>query len=360
MTRRRGTSVLAGVLAVVVALIGAVSSSADAGAAPCVGCIGRLAFAKTGRTGDVVWVADLAGTHPHRLGPGDVPLVSPSGRAVAAALSGSKSALVVYGPGSERHTFFRSSRVGAQPVAWSLESRYLAVELFGNYPGKHDHDSGLAIIDTTTFRAQTISRGSLCGASFSPAQPDRLVFGLAPPGTYCLSGHVNVFAVDPDGSQRRQLTTDGRSLNPVWGPTQIAFDREQLRGGQAAPAYQIWLMNPNGSGRKQVTHTKVPTLLEGLVPMQFSADGARLLTQLVGQDTSETWTIEVASAKVRQLTVRGVSVTAGGLSQDGTTVLVDYNGLLNPPSAGTVETVPFTGGRATVLVKGAGFPSWNR
>ena len=124
----------------------------------------------------------------------------------------------------------------------------------------------------------------------------------------------------------------------MWGPTQIAFDREQLRGGEAAPAYQIWLMNPNGSGRKQVTHTKVPTLLEGLVPMQFSADGERLLTQLVGQDTSETWTIEVASAKVRQLTVRGVSVTAGGLSQDGTTVLVDYNGFLNPPSAGTVET----------------------
>ena len=205
MTRRRGTSVLAGVLAFVVALIGAVSSSADAGAAPCVGWIGWLAFAKTGRTGDVVWVADLAGAHPST---GLAQVTSHSSRRPGscrgrrAERHGKIGACGRWILVPEAHTFFRSSRAGAQPVAWSPESRYLAVELFGNYPGKHDHDSGLAIIDTTTFRAKTIARGSLCGASFSPAQPDRLVFGLAPPGTYCLSGHVNVFAVDPDGFQR--------------------------------------------------------------------------------------------------------------------------------------------------------------
>jgi hypothetical protein len=359
MVRRRGTPVLVGLLAALVVLIGAVRSAADAGIGPCVGCSGRLAFVKTGRTGDVVWVSDLAGTHQRRLGPGDVPLVSPSGAAVAAGLSGGRSALVIYGPGSARHMFFKSSRVAAQPLAWSPESRYLAVELFGNYPGRHDHDSGLAVVDTTTFKATTIARGSICGASFSPAPPDRLVYGLGPAGTFCLSARVNVIAANPDGSQRRPITRDGHSLNPVWGPTKIAFDREQLRR-KAAPKYQVWLMNPDGTGRKQLTRTKVPMLLEGLVPMQFSADGERLLTQFVGLDTSETWTIQIAGASPRQLKVRGVSVTAGGLSQDGTAVLVDYNGFLNPPSAGTVETVPFTGGTATVLVRHAGFPSWNR
>ena len=50
-------------------------------------------------------------------------------------------------------------------------------------------------------------------------------------------------------------------------------------------------MNPDGSARRQITHTKVPALLEGLVPMQFSSDGTRLLAEYVGQDTS--WIAEV-------------------------------------------------------------------
>jgi hypothetical protein len=94
--------------------------------------------------------------------------------------------------------------------------------------------------------------------------------------------------------------------------------------------------------------------------MQFSADGERLLTEYVGQDTSEAWTIQLATAKVRKLGISGASVTAGGLSRDGTTVLVDDNGFLNSASAGVVETLPFTGGKATVLVRHAVFPSWNR
>jgi hypothetical protein len=359
MNWRKGAAALTGLLTAIVLLIGAVGSVADATVAPCVGCNGRLAFVKTGRSADQVWVSDLAGRHATQLGPGDTPLVSPSGGIVAAGLNGKGAALAVYGPGLVVHKFFDTNRVGTQPIAWSADSRYIAIELFGDNPGKHDHDSGLAVIDTQTFKAKTIAKGSICGASFSPALPDRLAYGLGPAGTFCLSGDVNVSTANPDGSARKRITSDGRSLNPVWGPTKIAFDRERLRRGDA-PVYQLWLMDPEGHARKQLTHTKVPTLLDGLVPVQFSTDGKRLLAGYVGQDTNETWTVQVTNGRTRQLTVRGVSVTAGGMSRDGSTVLVDYNGFLNPPSAGTVETVPFTGGRATVLVRRAGFPSWNR
>jgi len=359
MHRRRGAPVVTGLLAATALLVGAVSSGAAAVVAPCVDCNGRLAFVKAGRGADQVWVSDLAGRHATHLGPGDVPLVSPSGDIVAAGLNGNGAAFAVYGPGHAVHRYFRTNRVGTQAVAWSPDSRYVAVELFGDFPGAHDRNSGLAVIDTLTFKEKTIARGAICGASFAPALSDRLAYGQGPAGTFCLSRRVNVFTANPDGSARTRVTNDGRSLNPVWGPTKIAFDREQLRRGDA-PVYQLWLMNPDGSARKQLTHTKVPTLLDGLVPMQFSADGTRLLAEYVGQDTNEAWTVQVTSGRARQLKVRGVSVTAGGLSRDGSTVLVDYNGFLNPPSAGTIETVPFTGGGAKVLVRHAGFPSWNR
>ncbi len=354
MVRRRGTPIGAGLLALLVLLAAAAAAAAASSAT-----LPRLAFVKTGRTGDQVWIADAGGRHARHLGPGDVPLVSPSGALVAGELSGSRSAAVLYGPGSTVHRFFKASRVGAQALAWSPDSRYVAIELFGNNPGKRDRESGLAIVDTQTFTSKVVARGSICGASFSPALPDRLAYGLGPPGSFCLFGRLAVFTANPDGSQRKQITRDGRSLNPAWGPTKIAFDHERLRR-RDVPTYQVWLMNPDGSGRRQITHTKVPALLEGLVPMQFSADGTRLLAEYEGQDTSEAWTIDVTTRRARQVKVKGVSVTAGGLSTDGSLVLIDYNGFLNPPSAGTVETVPFGGGPATVLVRHAGYPSWNR
>jgi hypothetical protein len=370
MFRRTGTPVGAGrfaagtILGLVafVALVavlarGAVGAAASEPASPAP--LPRLAFVKAGRTGDQVWIADVNGTSARHLGPGDVPLVSPSGALVVAGLSGSRSAAVLYGPGTSVHRFFKASRVGVQALAWSPDSRYVAIELFGNNPGKHDRDSGLAIVDTQSFTSRVIVRGSICGASFSPAMPDRLLYGLGPAGSFCLSGRLNVFASSPDGSGRKQITTDGRSLNPVWGPTKIAFDHERPRR-RDVPTYQVWLMNPDGSGRTQITHTKVPALLEGLVPVQFSADGGRLLAEYEGQDTSEAWTIDLATRRTRQVKIKGVGVTAGGLSSDGSTVLVDYNGFLNPPSAGTVETVPFGGGPVRVLVRHAGYPSWNR
>ncbi len=356
MVRRRGAPVGIGLLGLFVLLGALAAAAAGAGTAT---PVPRLAFVKVGRAADQVWVAGLDGRHARHLGEGDVPLVAPSGSIVAASLSGSRSAIALYGPGSAVHRFFRASRVGAQALAFSPDSRYVAVELFGNNPGRHDHDSGLAIIDTQSFTARVIVRGSICGASFSPALPDRLVYGLGPAGSFCLGGSVNVLAANPDGSQRRQITTDGRSLNPVWGPTKIAFDRERRRR-RDAPAYDVWLMNPDGSARAQITHTKVPALLEGLVPMQFSADGRGLLAEYEGQDTNEAWTIDVTSHRTRQVKVGGESVTGGGISSDGSTLLVDVGGFLNPPSAGTVETVPFAGGPARVLVRHAGYPSWNR
>ena len=89
---------------------------------------------------------------------------------------------------------------------------------------------GLAIIDTMTNsveddRDRLGLRRELC----SPA-PDRLVYAQAP-AVVLPEGHVNVFTANASG--RTQITHGGHSLNPVWGPRSIAFDREQLREARA-------------------------------------------------------------------------------------------------------------------------------
>ncbi len=45
-------------------------------------------------------------------------------------------------------------------------------------------------------------------------------------------------------------------------------------------------MNSQGKGVKRLTNTKVPPLLQGLFPTDWSANGARLLAEFQGQDTS--------------------------------------------------------------------------
>ena len=132
--------------------------------------------------------------------------------------------------------------------------------------------SGIDVVDTTTNTIRTISGGYPCGAGFAPDLPDRLAYAASPVSSFCFKGAVSVFTVAADDSGRRQLTRDGHSLNPVWGPRSIAFDRETLRR-RDAPVFQIWVMHPDGSHHSQVTHLKVPTLLDGLVPLRFDGRG---------------------------------------------------------------------------------------
>jgi hypothetical protein len=315
----------------------------------------RLAYVG-GTNGDTVWLANADGTHARALGPGGQPILAPNGSAVAASVfTQTGNALVIFRPGRSTQKYFNVAKVTTDPVAWSPDSRYVAVELFDTL----GNGAGLAIVDTKTATTKTIATGSICGASFSPDLPDQLVYGRSSPKGLCVGTNVDLFTAAVDGTGLKRLTHNGRSLNPVWGDGEIAFDHEKLRKNDA-PIYQIWLMHPDGTHLVQLPHLSVPTLLAGLVPTQFSGDGQRLLAEYEGQDTSETWTIQISTKVARHLTVKGQDVVGGGLSQDGKTVLVDFGGFMNPSFDGTIEAIPFAGGPAKVLVKHAAEPSWNK
>jgi TolB protein len=126
------------------------------------------------------------------------------------------------------------------------------------------------------------------GATPSPARADaaraassaaatavngRIAFSqwdLLPGGN--LSGHSNVYTINPDGTGLRQLThvaAHQAAGAPDWSPGggKIVYESNQTGG------YQIWVMNSDGSGQRRVADDPGFADLEPA----WSPDGARIL-----------------------------------------------------------------------------------
>jgi len=87
-----------------------------------------------------------------------------------------------------------------------------------------------------------------------------------------LSGHSNVYTVNPDGTARRQLTHVAAARaagSPDWSPdgTRIVYESNQTGD------YRIWVMNADGSGPRRLTDD--PGFAD-LNPA-WSPDGTRIL-----------------------------------------------------------------------------------
>ena len=119
-------------------------------------------------------------------------------------------------------------------------------------------------------------------------------------------------------------------------------------------------MNPDGSNQRQLTNVRVPTLVSGLAPLQWSASGQQLLATFGGQDTDQAYAVDPNTGAARDLGARRFNGTApAAISRDGTTVLAQTGGEEGPSSGQNVVSIPFTGGAATVLVRRASTPDWN-
>ncbi len=308
----------------------------------------------------LVWTALIDGAERKLLGPGEQPLLSPDGTHVAAGLFGPTEkgpALALYPTlGGTPSSFGELSRQTATPLAWSPDSRYLAVGLQSTAIKNVAARSGLAILDTTTGTLKTIATGVLYGASFARDGSDRVVFARSRSQSF--TAPVNVYVAQATGAGLVRITSDGRSLNPVWGPTFIAYDRERLRRNDA-PVYQVWLRRLGGAPRR-LTSIRVHSLVSGLVPLGFSASGSRLLAEFEGQDTSEAWTVQVPSGRARAVRVKRQPVVGGAISSDGSQLLVAAGDFEGPASGESVFTVPFAGGAPKLVLAQAAQPSWNQ
>ncbi|HTA34280.1 MAG TPA: hypothetical protein VK721_12735 [Solirubrobacteraceae bacterium] len=324
----------------------------------------RLAYLTETATGtSKVWIAAVNGSDAKLLGPGQQPLLAPNGRSVAVSLFGTASGPQEHGPaigvypssGAAIADYLSLEAATATPLAWSPDSRYLAVYAQSNQTVGIAAASSLDVIDTQTGTVATIAHGVIYGASFARDGSDRLVYALA--HSLSAAAKTNLYVAESDGAGVHPITSDGRSLLPVWGPSYIAYDRERQR--RLSPEYQIWLATPTDVRVRKLTHVRVGSLVQGLVPLAFSAAGSRLLAEFEGEDTSEAYAVDVTTGRARALHVGRQEVQSAGISSDGSTLLLDTDSFEQAPSNGRIVTVPWGGGSPTVLVAHGAQASWN-
>jgi hypothetical protein len=300
-----------------------------------------------------VYAAADDGSAQVKLASGELPKISPDGTIVAyetpyrGTTRPTLRVIAVTGG---------TSRLLLKPVWFSFgfspDSKTIAA-----VTGKEVGRKSLVLVDVASGSVRKIDSGQFSGLSFSPDSA-RLVYARAPRDEY--PPHSDLFTVPVAGGAPTALTTNHRSVDPVWGAPGIAFVklRRPTRKGDAYKQ-DIYLSDALTGAIRRITTTKVPFLLSGLDPVAWSSDGLRLLAEFSGQDTSYAETVDPATGKVRRVGRFSDGIVGYDLSADGSTILATTGGY-DPGDQHDVVTIPYTGGNPTVLVRNAFSPDWTR
>jgi Tol biopolymer transport system component len=286
----------------------------------------RIAMSNAAET---IWRARIDGTHAKRLGSGNNPAVSPDGRWIAFG-RGTDLLVMPAAGGAAENVYTFTGRIAEllEAPTWAPNSRLLVFQ--GAY--------GPPVV-LNPFSLQTHALPARSGEfAFSP-DSRRIVYSL----------NDDLYVAPAHGGTPVRLTFDHKSFAPVWGKSGIAFIRF------THDRYSdIWLSDGTPHHVRQLTHTRA-----GASPVAFSADGKKLLAANPATHNGRLWAVDMATGAERPLTPWVGDLFPQGLSADGSTVLaaIGCGGMIGP--YGSVETIPFSGGKPHVIVHGPCRASWN-
>jgi hypothetical protein len=301
-----------------------------------------------------VYVAEDNGTGERQVGLGRNSHVSPDGEWVAyeRESKGGASELRLFQVGVHKSERLMNPWAESFVFAWSPDSTKVAA-VTGGVRGKRT----LLVIDAKSLKREKVATGYFNGVSFSP-ESDELVYGVSQTENTLKS---DIFRYELGGAAPKALTTGKKSAYPLWGPKdQIVFAGQVRAGGRSeSSASQLFVMNPDGQRISQVSHTKITPLAFGLLPLAWSENGARLLTEFAGEDQGYAVALSTVTGAEKKLTKNPETGLQGaGLSPDGTTVLGTVGLGFGASQQPRVVTVPWGGGPEKVLVPGGYEPSW--
>jgi hypothetical protein len=292
-----------------------------------------------------VFVAQDDGSEPRRIGVGSAPAVSGDGRWVAWVSADPVPRVMLRRADRSRPPRRVARASAAEELRFSPDSTKLGAVLAGRLV-VHD------IAARTTVEAAT---GVIRGYSFSP-DSSSVVYGSSGRDDSD-DAESDLYAVELDAGPRQRITRDRKSLNPLWGPDGVLHDRRRVRPGDT-PSYNLFEIQPDGGSLRRITALRIPSTLHGLVPLELSADGTRLLAEFAGQDTAVGFAVDPRAGSTRALG-RRQGFVGFDLTADGSTVL-GHTGGPEPGGRHDVVTIPYRGGRPTVLVRRAATPDWSR
>jgi hypothetical protein len=300
----------------------------------------------SGKANPRVWVARDDGSQPRRIGRGEAPKISDDGRWVAWIQPGMPDQLMMRLADRSRkaRVVARSSAIG--DFDFSPDSKSVGMVL----------SRRLFVYDIREREETRVASGVIRGFSFSP-DSQSVVFGTAGRND-AGDAPSDLYSVSVENRNRWRITRDRKSLNPLWLAGGIVHDRMNAREGDA-PTFNLFEIQPDGGSLRRITSLRIPPLMSGLVPLEASANGGRLLAEFVGQDTAVAFRVNPATGRTKALDTDFENGLVGfDLTSDGRTVLGHTGGPV-PGGAHNVVTIPYTGGEPEVLVRRAAFPDWN-
>jgi dipeptidyl aminopeptidase/acylaminoacyl peptidase len=244
-----------------------------------------------------VWVANVDGSHPQRLTRGSVAVLTPDGKAVAVQRRDGIYVVPSHGGAPRKLT---SQRL--EPRGWSPDGKTLVAT-----KSTQQAVVALVLIDRATGKTRTLAHGSLYGFDFSP-KGDQLVYARAPQATEAgICGDLmDLYIADVGGGKPTQLTHNGFSAFPVWGPSKIAFSRfPQSFDIQDCAAPGVWTIDPKPGSKPEAIVSRAPTELSvsgdyGLQPLDW-LDGGHLLVGVRTDFGTQGAELDASSHKLRQL-----------------------------------------------------------
>ena len=264
------------------------------------------------------------GAHPRVIAHGFSPQLSPGGRLVAYFTSGRNGdrLSVVRRDGHHRHVLLTGWSFDGPGVAWSPDDRYLVAAWNGAPPP--------VVARLVDVRRRTVRRitqdWDYAGATFAP-DGDMFVLETAGSGDRVVDDELRLVDVAP--GKKKRYFADGNAA--LWGLRGIAYE-----------AGRRLLL------RKHVDEQPETILGRQAFPIDWSADGNRLLAWENSQFTRQAVLIDLSPRTVRRVKEPIFPVA---LSRDGSDVLGEMDGdVVERTSDGTIR----------LLASDATSPSWTK